>query len=315
MTATTDTAARAFVTNAIDSPDDRTNLLVAADWYAEQGDELREAWCRLTVEVAEMPDPPPEPQRGDPPDRTLTMLENLQAWRKKWSPRFYELTARLRDLEAALAPSWPCKGCAGEGVVGRQAGRGVRDVDSPCPACGVSGDVLRWKPLDYEPPDTLGFPLTFAAGHVAGVTLPRLGDAVRMEARPSTECPACHGKAAINFYAGSGPGCGTCGNHDLIDLWQPTPRLRALCSPPPWGVPLAWVFAGDREPSKSEQHQGWFRWFVHADDSSAIPKPIYDLLEGEYPESEHGKSLQPYWRTSDAARRALAAAIVEFGRK
>ncbi len=89
-------------------PEDDTVRLAYADLVQEQGDDERAEFIRVQVELSRIPNPPPEPERGEYPDSTLSKLEALQGWRRQWSPRYYEFRERerrLRGIDTAIA--WP----------------------------------------------------------------------------------------------------------------------------------------------------------------------------------------------------------------
>ncbi len=89
-------------------PADDTVRLAYADAVQEQGDEERAEFVRVQVEQSRISSPPPEPERGENPDATLLKLEALQAWRRQWSPRFYELRKREGELRGDCEPGeWP----------------------------------------------------------------------------------------------------------------------------------------------------------------------------------------------------------------
>jgi predicted RNA-binding Zn-ribbon protein involved in translation (DUF1610 family) len=203
---------------------------------------------------------------------------------------------RIASLQSRLS-AWPCPECGGTGLL-RKAQfpplmyRAVREAmvatpsititEFPCTRCERTGV--------YRPSKDI--PLTWDCGYPRWSTLPTMADAVREEVI---------GSSLVS---------------QTLEL-RPTPRLRALASVPPWGVPLEGVRVGDRKPySFNVRGVTYFRWHTAGDltATSTVPRGVYDILKG----GTVRRSRSGTWRfypTESAAVDSLARALVTFARE
>lgn len=103
----------------------------------------------------------------------------------------------------------------------------------------------------------------------------------------------------------------TCNLADVFDGETPTALGLELVA----REPVVEVALGDRVAGPSLQHSGMWRWYIGDDGEDIIPNVVYRELVGEYPVSEHGRSLQPYWPDPQSAADALAAAAARVLRR
>jgi hypothetical protein len=201
--------------------------------------------------------------------------------------------ARLTALQSRLS-AWPCPECASEGW-----GSGSNlSRDVVCPACGGTGDVLKWN-YDIGSPGQQQYPLTWDCGYPRWVTLPTMADAVQ-EDQLSRD-------TRIRLSMEDLPPSG----------FAPTPRLRALAATTPWGVPLEGVRVGDRRPADRVSINGSWYWFEDGRnalgdwyDESHIPRVLFDLLPGAASDT-----IGLPFPTESAAVDALARAVITFARE
>jgi hypothetical protein len=247
----------------------------------------------------------------------------MDQWACKHCPLRQSLRARARELEARLS-RWPCPACYGSGRTGNsrvelRGGWTWSGTTRQCTACGGTGDLLALSAGAFTHYNAAGqythntpvrepLPLTWRAGYVTGVTVPRLAE--------------CLEHAPLTALQVGG----------IYDQHVPTPRLLALCGDTPWGVAIEAVMAGDREPYRDtghpngklnakECHDWWSldedRMNVHNADRSMIPGPVFDTMAGMFPErvvrvSQHERVIES--PTADDAHLALGKAIAAFGR-
>jgi hypothetical protein len=150
---------------------------------------------------------------------------------------------------------------------------GTLQYSYECACCRGAQDVL----LRHVP-----IPLTWDCGYPRWVTLTTMGDAVERR---------------------------------LIDPhdYRPTPRLRALASAPPWGVPLEGVRVGDRKPPASGRYSGEWYWAEGERMSEEfLPTPLFDRLGGRVVINGLRFCYHP---TESAAVDALARGVITFARE
>lgn len=191
-----------------------------------------------------------------------------------------KIIANFRDLAARLHPAWPCPVCRTE----------IRPSDPDCQMCGGSSDLLTANLPTYvggSDPRHEPRPLTFHAGWPDVLTVPTMGELVR----------------EVTVHPG------------FVDL-RPTPRLAALAGPTPWGVPLWGVYPQDREPDYDRKDRRPV-WFNRDQDSAGgpaiIPAPVYDAMTG-YDDVPCPSYIGKWYPTPDAAKLALARALLKFGK-
>ncbi len=156
-------------------------------------------------------------------------------------------------------------------------------LSCPCPECGGLGNK------SHGPIDAWELRAAFDRGFIN----------VELETEECwEECPSCFGYGGNEPDAMNTWNCKTCNKTGIV----PAPLLAELARSPQW--PWMVIRVRGKRPELSTIHSGWFRWYT--DDT---PKPIYELLNGEYPEDRHGKSTQPYWQSAQLAIDALGAAL------
>jgi hypothetical protein len=171
----------------------------------------------------------------------------------------------------------------------------------PCPECSecdfdMSTGCVRCNGTS----DTFGkLPLAWDCGYPRWATLPTTADAVGVSYRYRDE------DAFVR--------------HLPEPEYRPTPRLRALASVPPWGVPLEGVRVGDRKPDhdRKDTRAVWFNRDQVSDAAggqTVIPEPVYTLLLG-YDNVPCPPRIGKWYPTESAAQDALARAFLTFARK
>lgn len=81
--------------------------LVYADWLQDDGDQPdRAEFIRVQVEMATIPDPPPEPSVGMRSASRSHRLAALRVWSMQWKSKYYTLRARERELLTSYGDIW-----------------------------------------------------------------------------------------------------------------------------------------------------------------------------------------------------------------
>jgi hypothetical protein len=259
--------------------------------YLEESDDHelhdRAELCRLTEELEAM-------VRGG-----KKLAEDTET-RKTCECRSCILLRRIVSLQSRLS-AWPCRNGQWKCGKGRWAkvNGGYDDEWVPHEPCNGTGDMLQYRGRI----STESLPLTWDCGYPRWVTLPTMADAVQ-EDQLSRDTRIRLGMEGL-------PPSG----------YAPTPRLRALASVPPWGVPLEGVRIGDRSPNGAPGYDkpAVFDWYdaarVATYPASEIPTPVFDLLRRFGGESHYSADCYVEYPTESAAVDALARAVITFARE
>lgn len=106
-------------------PADDTSRLVYADWLTDNDQPERAAFIRCQIELAAIPDPPPEPSVGMRAASRSHRLAALHVWSMQWKTKYYALRQRERELQSLgnciawfTAPGTAISWTASEGLCG-----------------------------------------------------------------------------------------------------------------------------------------------------------------------------------------------------
>lgn len=109
--------------------DDDTARLVYADWLTDNDQQERAEFIRVQVELAAIPDPPPEPSVGMRAASRSQRLAAMHVWSMQWKAKYYALRQRQRELwnygqpgtwVDSIKPPFDCYQCIDEETISRE---------------------------------------------------------------------------------------------------------------------------------------------------------------------------------------------------